>query len=214
MGLWLMCYVVLSAPSLFAKCEVELAALKQAEQRSKDAKAKEDAAGEKEMKAARSLQDATNNLNDVATALHLLGNATTQSAGFGRQSTNPSFLDSQKQDGKETNEYLNAKNSWQAAKDASNEAASESQNARAEVQAAQEAQDTAKAAYDKCMAAREDDYLIGPEPLKVDEKLNERIKEIIPEQVLYDTAKGDNTISDIACVLRSEGAKRFWKFQF
>ncbi len=178
----------------FAKCDAELARLNQAQANLNAANAAYDAAKKAYDAANAQMQQAVANLNAVAQKLGASGQATTQSATFGRPPSNPAFFDNP--------DYKAAKQSWQNAKGALGRAEGDVDVTGRERMRAQDDYDAAKKAYDECMARRRDDeYLREPEPLKLDEGLQEK--------VWKDRVGVGDTASDIEYRLRKEREKTF-----
>ena len=187
-------FLLLPEGKALAKCEVELARLNQA-QANLDAA---NAAFAKAQQALNAIQQAVANLNAVAKKLGASGQATDQSATFGRPPSNPSFFDNP--------EYKAAKQAWQNAKAGLANAEGDMDVAGQNRMRAQDEVDAAKKAYDECMSRRRDDeYLKEPEGLKLDQGLDEKLKKLI----LNDTVGAGETSSDITCRVRKEGNKTF-----
>ncbi|MDP3804409.1 MAG: hypothetical protein Q8Q87_02520 [Candidatus Omnitrophota bacterium] len=190
-----MCGIALMAPENgFAKCEAALKRLKAAEAELNAANAAYNAAEA----ALANLNAAVANLNAVAKKLGATGGATVDSATFGRSPANPSFFDDQG--------YKAAKQAWQDARAAYDKTGGlDACGARR--MRAQGEYDDAEAEYKRLRAEHigDEGLLRAPEPLKVDEKISEKVKEIVETELLYDSIKEEDTASDIKLVLTKSG---------
>lgn len=169
-------------PEAWAKCDKEFADLQAAEQGLNNAQQAYNAAQAAHQQAAANLNQAVANLNAVAQQLGASGQATGESATFGSSPTNPSFF--------ENPAYKAAKQAWQDAKDALAGAEGDLDQAGQERMRAQGDYDAAKKAYDDCMNREADlDFLRTPEPLKLDEELAEKTRELIGYHRFEDSQK-------------------------
>ncbi len=196
--------LLLSEKEAFAKCEAALARLQQAEASLNAANQAYQAAKDAYDKARLKLDQAVDNLNAVAQKLGATGKATAEGISFGRSPSNPTFF--------ETAEYKAAKQAWQDAKAAKHKAEGELDAAGQERRRAQDEYEDAKKEYERLRAEHlraerigDAGFLLEPEPLKLDEKLTEEVRKVIPDQVLYDAVREGDTVSDLAFVLRRVG---------
>lgn len=197
----------------FAKCEKALERLKAAEAELKAANAAYDAAAQNAKQAAANLAQAVANLNAVAANLGVQGRATAESVTFGRSPTNPAFFDDPG--------YKATKQAWQDAKAANAQAEGEVDQAGERRQGARDEYDDAKKEYDKLRRehlmeerAGDEGLLLPPEPLKIDEKLSDKVNDIIQYQLpadkpMYDCIKLDEVIIDVGYVYKKVGNKKF-----
>lgn len=202
--------LLLPEKNAFAKCEMAAERLRAAEAELNAANNACIAAAQAAKQAAADLDKATADLNAVAGNLGAQGRATSDSAQFGRSPTNPSFFDDPG--------YKAAKQAWQDAKDRNAAALNNLKNAQMRLGAAQNEYNNAKAEYDRLRRlhllterAGDSGLLLPPEPVKTDEKLGEKVKEIIkykyktpakktlPTTGKYEYEKNKTKISDEHC---------------
>lgn len=180
----------------FAKCEAAFKRLKAAEAELNAANAAYNAAKQ----ALANLNAAVANLNAAAKKLGATGEATINSATFGRSPTSSSFFDDPG--------YKAAKQAWQDARAAYDKTGGiDACGARR--MRAQGEYDDAEREYKRLRAEHigDEGFLRAPEPLKMDEKISEKVKEIVDTELLYDSIKEEDTASDIKLVLTKSGSR-------
>ena len=173
LGIWILVFSTVLGFSATgsAPCDEALKKMQKAKADRDAAQAAVNRADQNLRAAGQNLAAAVKALNAVAGALGAQGKATGDTAVFGRSASNPSFLDDPK--------FKAAKEAWQTARDNLKGAENKLGTAKDALGEAEKKYQAAQEEYKKCLERekrlKDEELLLPPGKLKLDEKLDEQV---------------------------------------